>query len=81
MALDIQAGWLKFIKANIKDLTFISPIQEHGQTHFMVHIRNDQGGRDKIKYVLSTPVKFLRSSDYEWLYEQLKNKSYVQEAV
>jgi hypothetical protein len=76
--IDINKIWMAAIRKNIKEVTFLAFENELGEYFVHVKLKNEFDGRDTIRYKMEEGLlpETMRSMDWEYIYNHLKNRSY-----
>lgn len=81
MKTNLQNFWFKYLKEQIKAISFIAIMYEGANAFIKIRIKNESGGVDTVLFKCSTAPQHLKADDYEYVLNQLKTKAYVEETV
>lgn len=77
---DIEKLWIAYIKKQLPDVTFISHLNMNNESFIIVKVKNylseDKKGRDEVLFSRNGITTPTTSSDWEYIYKVLKEKSY-----
>jgi len=75
----IDSLYPKVLKTQVEGVTFLSFIKEKGENFLYIHIKNERGGVDKIKFKSDIEEKDMKWRDWQYVIEVLNSKEYVKE--
>ena len=73
----IDSLYPKVVKAQVEGVTFISFVKEKDDLFLCIHIKNESGGVDKVRFKSEIEEKDMKWKDWQYVIDVLNSKSYV----